>query len=245
MRFGCDDARVSTPAQIPHAQLGPAAILWDMDGTILDSEPVWDIAIADLALRHGIVMTPALRASTLGNSLPDAIGKVHDAAELRPAERDVDADGRWTLDHVTELFRRDGLPWRPGADDALNLVAEAGLPMVLVTNTVREITQVALETIGAARFTATICGDEVRVGKPAPDLYLRAAELVGLRPDQCLAVEDSPTGTIAATAAGIPTLVVPSAVEVPAGNLRTFRTSLLGLTADDLTDAWTGQRGRS
>ena len=70
----------------------PAAVLWDMDGTLLDSEPIWDVAMAELAARHGIVMSPELRESTLGNSLPDALAKVHDAAGLSAAERDPEAD---------------------------------------------------------------------------------------------------------------------------------------------------------
>ncbi|WP_262365363.1 HAD family phosphatase [Gordonia sp. OPL2] len=224
-------------APAPHA---PAAVLWDMDGTLLDSEPIWDIAMADFAVRHGIVMSPELRESTLGNSLPDAMRKVYDAADVASADRDRSGDERWLLDHVAELFGA-GLPWRPGAADVLDLVAAAGLPTVLVTNTVRELTEVALDTLGRHRFTATICGDEVPAGKPAPDLYLRAAEMVGVRPGACLAVEDSPTGTVAATAAGCPTLVVPSAAPVPRGSLRSFRDTLVGVTIDDLTDAWTGE----
>ena len=92
--------------------------------------------------------------------------------------------------------------------------------MVLVTNTVRELTEVALETIGRGRFTTTVCGDEVVVGKPAPDPYLRAAELLGVPSADCLAVEDSPTGAQAASAAGCPTLVVESAAPVEPGRLR-------------------------
>lgn len=220
----------------------PAAVLWDMDGTLLDSEPIWEIAMTGLAARHGMAMTPQLRESTLGNSLPDALAKLHDAAGIPPEDRDPDADGRWTLDRVTELFD-EGLPWRPGALEALDLVAGAGIPMALVTNTVREAAEVALETIGRHRFATTVCGDEVAVGKPAPDPYLRAAELLGFSTAQCLAVEDSPTGAAAATAAGCPTLVVPSAAVVPTGALRTFRTSLVDLARDDLASAWAGLRG--
>lgn len=212
-----------------------------MDGTLLDSEPIWDVAMAELAVRHGIIMTAELRESTLGNALPDALAKVYDAAGISPADRDPDVDGRWTLDLVARLFSRN-LPWRPGARAALDLVASAGIPMVLVTNTVRELTEVALETVGRHRFATTVCGDEVAVGKPAPEPYLRAAELLGLTPADCLAVEDSPTGAAAATAAGCPTLVVPSATDVPAGALRFFRTSLVGLTVHDLAVAWSGER---
>nr|WP_083862814.1 HAD family phosphatase [Gordonia soli] len=211
----------------------PAAVLWDMDGTLLDTEPLWDVAMADLARRHGVEMSTELRESTLGNSLEDAMAKVFDAAGLDPEARDHPGEARWVLDRVTELFA-DELPWRPGARDTLDLVAAVGIPMALVTNTVRELTDVALRTIGVERFTATVCGDEVPVGKPAPDLYLRAADLLGVDPGACVAVEDSPTGSAAATAAGCPTLVVPSAAQVPDGPLRTFRTTLVGVTVDDL-----------
>ncbi|WP_439033098.1 HAD family hydrolase [Gordonia terrae] len=221
----------------------PAAVLWDMDGTLLDSEPIWDVAMAELAARHGVVMTPELRESTLGNSLPDALAKVHDAAGVPPHERDPDADGRWTLDRVTELFAED-LPWRPGARDALDLVASAGIPMALVTNTVRELTEVALTTIGRERFAVTVCGDEVATGKPAPDPYVRAAELLSVPTAHCLAVEDSPTGAAAASAAGCPTLVVESAAPVAPGRLRVFRDSLAGLRLGDVADAWTGGLSR-
>lgn len=160
---------------------GPHAVLWDMDGTLLDSEPIWDIAMERFALRNGIVMSPALRESTLGNSLPDAMGKIYAAADVAVSDRDVPGDSRWLLDTVAVLFQED-LPWRPGATEALDLVRDAGIPMALVTNTVRELTEVALDTIGRHRFAVTVCGDEVQRGKPAPDPYLRAAELLGVGP---------------------------------------------------------------
>ncbi|SDU31024.1 HAD family hydrolase [Gordonia westfalica] len=218
----------------------PAAVLWDMDGTLLDSEPIWEIAMTELAAHHGIAMTPQLRESTLGNSLPDALAKLHDAVGIPAEDRDPAADGRRTLDRVTELFQ-EGLPWRPGALEALELIAGAGIPMALVTNTVREAADVALGTIGRHRFATTVCGDEVAVGKPAPDPYMRAAELLGLPTADCLAVEDSPTGAEAATAAGCPTLVVESAAPVQRGPLRVFRRSLVGMGLDDVTEAWTGR----
>ncbi|GAB09371.1 putative hydrolase [Gordonia araii NBRC 100433] len=215
----------------------PAAILWDMDGTLIDSEPIWDVAVSDFATRHGLAMDADLRESTLGNSLPDAMGKVYDAAGIGDGDRDAAADARWLLDHVTDLFNA-GLPWRPGAQEALDAVADAGVAMVLVTNTVRELTEVALATIGRGRFTATVCGDEVPMGKPAPFPYLRAADLLGYAPHACLVVEDSPTGAASASAAGCPALIVPSAVAVDDGPGRVFRDSLVGVDTAELADAW-------
>ena len=107
-------------------------------------------------------------------------------------------------------------------------------PMALVTNTQRALTERALNGIGRHYFSATVCGDEVADGKPAPDPYLRAAELLGLAPQQCLAVEDSVTGTAAAERAGCPVLVVPNDVEVPRGSRRRHVSSLAGLDPSDL-----------
>ncbi|GAB37825.1 MULTISPECIES: HAD family hydrolase [Gordonia] len=211
----------------------PAAVLWDMDGTLLDSEKLWDIAVAELSERHGYVMTPELRESTLGNSMSDALTKVFDASGVPVDERDYAADERWLLDRVAQLFSVD-LPWRPGAFEALTTIFDAGIPMALVTNTVRELTDQALGTIGPHFFAVTVCGDEVEYGKPAPDPYLRAATLLGVEASQCVAVEDSPTGTQSAVSAGCTTIVVPSAADVPAGPRRRFRRSLDGLTIIDL-----------
>lgn len=214
----------------------PHAVLWDMDGTLLDTEPIWDVAMERLANRHGIEMTDSLRDATLGNSTVEALTKVFDAAKVPESGRDFEAEEAWMVEYVIGLFAAE-LPWRPGAREALDLIAAADIPMLVVTNTQREVADIALETIGKHRFIATVCGDEVADGKPAPDIYLRAAEIAGARPHDCLAVEDSPTGSAASHAAGIPTLVVPSAVPVPAASGRTFRESLVGLTLDDVAAA--------
>ena len=120
----------------------------------------------------------------------------------------------WLNDYTADLFD-GGLPWCAGANELLEALAAEGTPMALVTNTQRALTERALNSIGRQYFSATVCGDEVASGKPAPDPYLRAAALLGLAPQQCLAVEDSVTGTAAAERAGCPVLVVPNDVEVP------------------------------
>ncbi|MGJ0121204.1 HAD family hydrolase [Williamsia sp. MIQD14] len=220
----------------------PRAVLWDMDGTLLDSEKLWDVAMAELAVRLGAVMTVELRQSTLGNSMVGAMTKLFDAAGVPEAQRDLDGQAHWLRGRVAELFA-DGIPWRPGADAALRTIAAAGIPMVLVTNTERDLTERALPTIGKHRFAHTLCGDEVAEGKPAPDLYLAAARAAGVPPADCLAIEDSPTGAAAAGAAGCPTLVVPSDADVPQAPGRTFRESLVGLDEAAVSDAW--RRGRA
>lgn len=217
----------------------PKAVLWDMDGTLLDSEKMWDIAMVDLAADLGIAMTGELRESTLGNSMTDALTKVFDAAGIAPADRDHSARSAWLRARVTELFSQ-GIPWMPGAREALELIAGQGIPLALVTNTERDLTEQALDTIGRHRFAATVCGDEVPLGKPAPDPYLQAARLLDVEPTGCLAFEDSPTGTQAASAAGCAVIVVASATPVPAGPGRTMRESLQALTLADVATAFNG-----
>jgi HAD superfamily hydrolase (TIGR01509 family) len=168
-------------------------------------------------------------------TLFDDLGLPRDPARMAEAERFIDA-------RTAELFA-GGLPWRPGALEALRLVDSLGWPTALVTNTGRVLAESALDSIGREHFTVSVCADEVRSGKPDPDPYLRAAELLGVAPARCLAVEDSPNGALAAERAGAAVLVVPCDVPVPGGPRRVLRTSLVGLTRDDLQESYAEARG--
>ena len=204
------------------------AVLFDMDGTLVDSEKLWDIAIQKLYARFGGVLTPEVRQSTVGGSAEGVMQIVYTdlGMELDPVHMAATAD--WLHDITAELFDT-GLPWCDGARQLLDALAEAAVPMALVTNTRRALTERALESIGREYFAASVCGDEVAAGKPAPDPYRRAAELLGLGPGQCLAIEDSVTGAASAEDAGCPVLVVPNDVEVPATARRRHVGSLAGL----------------
>lgn len=204
------------------------AVLFDMDGTLVDSEKLWDIAIQKLYARFGGVLTPEVRQSTVGGSAEGVMQIVYTdlGMELDPVHMAATAD--WLHDITAELFDT-GLPWCDGARQLLDALAEAAVPMALVTNTRRALTERALESIGREYFAASVCGDEVPAGKPAPDPYRRAAELLGLGPGQCLAIEDSVTGAASAEDAGCPVLVVPNDVEVPATARRRHVGSLAGL----------------
>ncbi|ADG78757.1 HAD-superfamily hydrolase, subfamily IA, variant 3 OS=Tsukamurella paurometabola (strain ATCC 8368/ DSM / CCUG 35730 / CIP 100753 / JCM 10117 / KCTC 9821/ NBRC 16120 / NCIMB 702349 / NCTC 13040) OX=521096 GN=Tpau_2146 PE=4 SV=1 [Tsukamurella paurometabola] len=179
----------------------PSAVLFDMDGTLLDSEKLWDIAVAEFTRTLGTEITAEAREATLGNATADSLRTIFDFAEVPEPERDYIAAEKWVSDRVVQLFD-GGIPWQPGARDTLDLLAEAGVPLVLVTNTIREITEHALGTLGRERFVGTVCGDEIPNPKPAADPYLRGAELAGVPASECIAVEDSPTGARSALAAG-------------------------------------------
>lgn len=209
------------------------AVLFDMDGTLVDSEKLWDISLAALYEELGGRLSPQVRASMVGGSAEDTIRTAYTdlGLELNPVAM-AESD-RWLHEYTAQLFD-GGLPWCDGAQELLEALAAEGTPMALVTNTARALTDRALESIGRQHFSATVCGDEVPHGKPAPDAYQRAAALLDVSPDVCLAVEDSVTGTAAAEAAGCPVLVVPNDVAVPNGPRRHHVTSLAGVDAGRL-----------
>ncbi|MFN8100225.1 MAG: HAD family phosphatase [Mycobacterium sp.] len=213
------------------------AVLWDMDGTIVDSEKLWDVAINELYARHDRVLAPEVRDSTVGGSADGVIRIVFDDLGLDPDPMHMAEVADWMHDYVGELFGT-GLPWCAGARELLDALQAAEIPMALVTNTRRALTENALNSIGRHYFSVTVCGDEVPYGKPAPDVYLRAAELLGYDPADCLAIEDSVTGSAAAETAGCPVLVVPNEVEVPGSPRRAFVSTLAGLTVAELRSAY-------
>ncbi len=204
------------------------AVLWDMDGTLVDSEKLWDVALNVLYHSYGGVMSRQTRAALVGASAAETMVTVYTELGLTQDAEAMAESIRWLHDYTAELFD-GGLPWCDGAREMLEAVAAEGVPMALVTNTKRELTERALDSIGRHYFAVTVCGDEVPSGKPAPDPYLRAAELLGVVPQQCLAIEDSVTGTAAAESAGCAVLVVPNDVPVPGGHRRRHVGSLADL----------------
>ncbi|MCV7385112.1 HAD-IA family hydrolase [Mycolicibacter longobardus] len=213
------------------------AVLCDMDGTLVDSEKLWDVAMDALYDRLGGVLTPEVRATTVGGCAENTMRIVYGDLGLDPDPAAMADSARWLHDYTGELFDA-GLPWCDGARELLDALAAAAVPTALVTNTPRLLAERALNSIGRHYFSVVVCGDEVAFGKPAPDPYLRAAELLDLDPRWCLAVEDSPTGAAAAEAAGCAVLVAPNAVPVPAGPRRRQVGSLVGLGLADLHEIY-------
>jgi HAD superfamily hydrolase (TIGR01509 family) len=213
------------------------AVLFDMDGTLVDSEKLWDIAMRELYARHGGVLTAEVRESTVGGSSESVIRLVYADLGLEPDPVEMAATADWLHDITGELFDA-GLPWCDGARELLDELAGAAVPMALVTNTRRMLTERALNSIGRHYFTVSVCGDEVQRGKPAPDPYRQAAQLLGLDPAYCLAVEDSVTGAASAEGAGCPVLVVPNDVTVPVSPRRRHVASLAGVDLRRLRDIY-------
>ena len=203
------------------------AVLFDMDGTLLDSEKLWDVAMDDLAQWLGGELSPQLRQHMVGSSMARSITLLHDALDI---DADPEVSSAFLLSRMADLFAT-GAIWCPGARELLESVHAAGLRAALVTSTHRRLTEVALDTIGRDFFTATVCGDEVGQTKPHPEPYLTACAKLGALPQRCVVVEDSPVGVAAGQAAGCLVLAVPNQVPIGPAAGRVVVPSLVGIDA--------------
>jgi HAD superfamily hydrolase (TIGR01509 family) len=190
------------------------AALFDLDGLLVDSEPVWFEVECAVMARLGGQWGPADQAALIGGSLDRTVTYLL-ARAAQPARASRPEVARWLLDEMTALVLARGLPVKPGARELLAEVAGAGIPHALVTSSARQIMQAALAVTGM-RFPVTVCGEDVRHTTPDPEPYLLAAARLGVAPAGCVVLEDSPSGAAAARAAGCPVIAVPS-VPIPAG----------------------------
>ena len=212
----------------------PAAVLFDMDGTLVDTEHLWWQAAAELATELDLTLAE--------RDVPDVLGRAveHTAAHLRRSSG--------TARTETELAERLGDSFAgkvaagtvplPGAIALLAALRAAGVPTALVSASPRRVVDLVLAGLGSEWFTVTLAAEDTERTKPAPDPYLAAAGLLGVDPAACVAVEDTPTGVASAHAAGCAVLAVPSAVPIAAapgitvlGSLELADLALLGRLA--------------
>ena len=212
-------------------RVAPTAVLWDMDGTLVDTEPYWMEREFELAAKYGGRWTEENGLAVVGGDLLDSAAYMREHMGIDRTPLQIVEE---LLDGVVEMIEQE-VPWQPGARDLLAELREQDVPCALVTMSWRRFVEPVLRALPEGSFDAVVCGDEVTHGKPHPEPYLRAAELLGFAPEATLAIEDSPTGTASAEAAGCQVLVVPSHVTVPMGGRRVLRESLVGLRARDLT----------
>ncbi|MER7011345.1 HAD family phosphatase [Saccharopolyspora sp. NPDC000359] len=217
----------------------PAAVLFDMDGTLVDSEKLWTIALDDYAAHRGGALTDATREAMVGSNMTRSMRMLLTDVGIPATEVEVGAAASWVAERMAELFA-DGLPWRPGAPEALRQARALGVPVALVTSTIRSLTEMALGTLGRDTFDLTVCGDEVDGrNKPDPEPYLKAARLLGVDPAACVAIEDSPTGVASAEAAGCLVIAIPCEVPLPPGPHRVLHDSLTDVDFDALGELFT------
>jgi HAD superfamily hydrolase (TIGR01509 family) len=191
------------------------AVLFDLDGLLVDSEPLWFEVERAVMARLGGQWGPGDQEALIGGSLDRTVAYVL-AKAGRPPPGGPGQVARWLLDGMTKLMLARGVPVQPGARELLAEVAAAGIPYALVTSSARQIMDAALAVTGMS-FPVTVCGEDVRRTKPDPEPYLLAAARLGVPPPGCVVLEDSPNGVAAARAAGCAVIAVPS-VPIPPGS---------------------------
>lgn len=209
------------------------AVLWDLDGTLIDSEPYWHVAERRLAAEFDVPWGPEHEAALVGVDLWDGARMMIGLGVRMDADAIVQRFAR----EVTERLE-EHVPFRPGAGEMLVALAERDVPTALVTMSTRSIVDVVLGAmrtqLGIEPFATTIAGDEVSRGKPFPDPYLQGLEALGARPDSSVAFEDSVPGTTAARDAGIRTVGVPHGTDLADIAGITLWPTLVGRTVDDV-----------
>ena len=185
----------------------PRAVVFDMDGLLLDTEPIAARAWSEAAARAGVAFDPALALRMVGSNFADcgAMLRAHE-----PSSYPVDAVlGGWHAAYDA-LCARDGVPVKRGAVALLDWLAGARVKRAVATSTRRARAAAKLADARLLhRFEAVVGGDEVARGKPAPDIYLEAARRIGVAPGACVALEDSEPGVRAALGAGMTVFMVP------------------------------------
>ena len=185
-----------------------SAVLWDMDGLLVDSEPLWTVAEVELAARLGGDFTDELKAAIVGTRLEVAVPTILRWYDADVGPEAVAETSAWLLARMVELFAVD-LPLLPGVAGLLASLRDAGVPQALVSSSYRVLVDAVLAH-GIGPFDVTVAGDDVGQGKPHPEPYLTAAARLGVDPRACVVVEDSPAGVAAGEAAGCAVVAVPS-----------------------------------
>ncbi|SDJ22917.1 haloacid dehalogenase superfamily, subfamily IA, variant 3 with third motif having DD or ED [Frankineae bacterium MT45] len=203
-----------------------AAVLFDMDGTLVDTEPYWIEAEYEIVAEFGGTWSDEHAHALVGNALITSAEyiRVHGPVPLEPIEI-VER----LLERVVAAARRE-MPWRPGAVDLLAELRRHDLPLALVTMSYDSLAQTMISQLPPGTFAAVVTGDQVLDGKPHPEAYLTAAARLGVDPGECIAIEDSPTGVASAEAAGCVVIAIPHAVPIETAPTRILHASLADLT---------------
>jgi HAD superfamily hydrolase (TIGR01509 family) len=201
---------------------GLAAVLFDMDGLLVDTEPLWNEVERRVMARLGGSWGPADQEQLVGGPLSRTLGYMLGKAH-RPVAPEVAAG--WMTSGLIDLIREREVALLPGAARLLAEVTAAGVPHALVTSSERVVMEAVLEAAGVT-FPVRVCAADVSRTKPDPEPYLLAAKLLGVIPERCVVLEDSPNGVAAAEAAGCAVIAVPNVTPIAPGPRRAVVESL-------------------
>jgi HAD superfamily hydrolase (TIGR01509 family) len=221
-----------TAATVRTATRHPAAVLWDMDGTLVDTEPYWLQAESDLVHAAGGVWTPEDGLQLVGSGL--------ERSALILQSRGVELSVEEVITTLTDRVREQigaSVPWRAGARELLREIRDAGIPTALVTMSRRDMALDIVAALGFDGFDQVVAGNDVANAKPHPEPYLTAAELLGVDVTSCVALEDSEPGVASAVAAGATVFALPLHIPLPASPVYLLRESMVGLRLADLSAA--------
>ncbi len=210
----------------------PSAVLWDMDGTLVDTEPYWMAAETALVESFGGSWSHEDALRLVGSGLIDSAVILQNAGVAMEAEAIVSH----LTDVVQQSLRTQGVPFRPGARELLRDLRDAGIPTGLVTMSLRRMALDVVELIDFEAFDIVVAGDDVENPKPHPEPYLQGAALLDVDIAEAIVIEDSPTGVRAGLASGAVTLAVPHIVPLDGLGAHDLWATLAGRGADDLTD---------
>ena len=205
-----------------------AAVLFDMDGLLIDSEPVWYDVESEVVSRLGGVWSHEHQAACIGGTLAASCRYI---LELTGSPVSVEELTRMLLDGMVEHFHA-GLPLHEGALQLVDSVRARGVPTALVSSSYRLLVDAALDRIGRDRFDVAVVGDEITHGKPHPEPYLTACEKLSVDPAMSVALEDAVTGVQSAQAAGCVVVAVPSVAPIDPAPRRAVIPALRDIDVD-------------
>lgn len=217
-----------------------AAVLWDMDGTLVDTEPYWMAAETPLVESFGGTWSHEQALSLVGMGLEDSARILQDAG-VRMGTHDIIAH---LTDEVMRQLSTTGVPFRPGARELLGDLRAAGVKTALVTMSMRRMADTVVDLIDFDAFDVVVAGDESTRPKPFPDPYLQACDALGVTPDQAVAIEDSPNGLRSAVASGAATIGVPLMVSLTGAGAHALWPTLEGRTAADVASFHAAHRAQ-
>lgn len=225
-------------SSVSNSSLKPQAILWDMDGTIVDSEEYWIVAELELVNLFGGTWTHEDGLALVGNGLPQTAAKLQEHGVKLSIDEIIQALTNRVLEQIEVA-----VPWRPGAVELIHQFQAEGIPQALVTMSIERMARRVAAVIPGTPLTEVVAGDNVLKTKPDPEAYLLAAERLEVDISQCVAFEDSPSGCRSAHSAGAVTVGVTNLVSLDGIPTDVTLDTLVGVSASQIFDIFVAKRG--